>query len=140
MARFKAGEINNPNGRPKGTGFRQQMFNDLVLPHKTALLDVAIKKALEGNEAMLRLFLERMLPPKPSGEPVNITLPTDMLNPESLLPFGAEILKGIERQELTTGQAKVLLQSMKSFRDNFVVQELCQNLNKFKENFNLVKE
>lgn len=110
MARFKTGEVNNPLGRPKGTGFRQQIFNDLVLPHKSSLFDVAIKKALEGNEAMLRLFLDRMLPPKPTEESLTLTLPADMLNPESLLPFGAEILKAMERQELTSEQGNQYVQ------------------------------
>jgi len=39
------------------------------MPHKTALLDKAIELALNGNESMLRLFLERMLPAKPHDEP-----------------------------------------------------------------------
>lgn len=65
----------NPNGRPKGTGSRQQVFNALVEPHKEELFKKAIDMALGGNEAMLRLFLERMLPAKPVDEPIQINIP-----------------------------------------------------------------
>ena len=59
---FQTGISGNPNGRPRGTGTRQQIFSALVEPHRDALFRVAINMALKGNEAMLRLFLERMLP------------------------------------------------------------------------------
>jgi hypothetical protein len=66
--KFQSGESGNPNGRPKGTGHRQQLFDNLVLPRTEELINVAIKKALAGNDTMLRLFLERILPPRPHME------------------------------------------------------------------------
>lgn len=72
---FQNGVSGNLNGRPKGTGARQQLYNALVAPHKEALINKAMKLALEGNEAMLCLFLERMLAAKPKDEPINFDLP-----------------------------------------------------------------
>ncbi len=65
---FKQGISGNPNGRPKGSGHRLQLFNELVLPHEGELIHKAIQLALAGNEIMLRLFLDRLLPAKPKDE------------------------------------------------------------------------
>ena len=69
---FKTGSSGNLKGRPQGSGHRQQLFNALVEPHKEALLDTGINLALSGNENMLRLFLERMLPSKPSDNTIEL--------------------------------------------------------------------
>src|SRR5690349_12685210 len=106
---FKPGESGNSLGRPRGTGHRQQLFNDLVMPHKSALLNKAIELALNGNEAMLRLFLERMLPAKPHAEPLTLELPDDITNREALLSLGEIILRGIAAQDITPVQGKIIL-------------------------------
>ncbi len=69
---FQTGASGNPTGRPKGSGSRQRLFNNIVAPHQEALLDTAIKLALGGNEAMLRIFLERLLPSKMVDESLDI--------------------------------------------------------------------
>lgn len=74
---FKTGESGNPNGRPHGSGYRQKLFNTLVAPHKEKLFETGINLALAGNEVMLRLFLERMLPAKPIQESIAIEFPGD---------------------------------------------------------------
>jgi hypothetical protein len=105
---FKSGESGNTLGRPRGTGHRQQLFNDLVMPHKTELFNKAIELALNGNEAMLRLFLERMLPAKPHAEPLTLELPDDLTKKEVLLSLGEIILRGIAAQDLTPTQGKTI--------------------------------
>jgi hypothetical protein len=109
MSQFQPGEIHNPLGRPKGSGHRQQLFNELVMPHKTALLNKAIELALNGNEAMLRLFLERMLPAKPRDEPISLELPCDLTKADALLSMGEIILRGIVSQDITPNQGKIIL-------------------------------
>ncbi len=109
MSQFQPGEVHNPLGRPKGSGHRQQLFNELVMPHKTALLNKAIELALNGNETMLRLFLERMLPAKPHAEPIILELPDDITKNEMLLSIGEIILRGIASQDITPIQGKIIL-------------------------------
>jgi hypothetical protein len=81
--KFQPGKSGNPNGRPKGNCSRQQIFESLVLPHREELLDKAIELALGGNEAMLRLLLERILPAKPREE----TLDDNDVKQEDALTF-----------------------------------------------------
>jgi len=71
---FQAGKSGNLHGRPPNTGHRQQAFNALVLPHKEALFNKAIEMALAGNERLLIVFLERLMPAKPVDEPILLDL------------------------------------------------------------------
>ncbi len=123
MSTFEVGTSGNPNGRPKGTGHRQQLFNELVMPHKTALFDKAIELALNGNETMLRLFLERMLPPKPREEPVTLELPENISKSELLLTMGEVILRGISNHDITPSQGKLILNLAEQQRQLFKIKE-----------------
>lgn len=108
--KFRPGESGNPNGRPKGTGYRQQIFDNLVVPRAEELINIAMKKALYGDEVMLRLFLERLLPAKPHAEPLNIDLPEDITNIEVLLTMGEKVLLAIANQDITPSQGKIILE------------------------------
>lgn len=67
---FEKGESGNVKGRPKGVKDRRSIFRELVEPHKDKLMQKAVDMALSGNEQMLRLLLDRMLPVKPRDEPL----------------------------------------------------------------------
>jgi hypothetical protein len=103
---FQTGESGNINGRPRGTGSRQQVFQALVEPHKEALFQKAIDLALEGNEAMLRLFLDRILPAKPKDEPVHIDMQsTDFNSVQIVSEFGLQSLKDVIAGKITPEEA-----------------------------------
>lgn len=103
---FQTGTSGNPNGRPKGTGSRQQVFSTLVEPHKEALFKVAIDMALKGNEAMLRLFLERMLPAKPNDEPIQINIPDCGTSYTQAISYiGKEALQAVTSGVITPNDA-----------------------------------
>ena len=107
---FKTGVSGNPTGRPKGTGSRQQLFNNLVEPHTEELFQTAINLALSGNEMMLRLFLERMLPSKPLDDSITFQMPIiNCGNINSLSVLGAEVLKEVSMGKITPEQGKGIM-------------------------------
>ncbi len=69
--RFVKGQSGNPNGRPKGARGKATMIAEALLDGDAEkLMRKAIELALAGSEPCLRLCLERILPPKRSGEDV----------------------------------------------------------------------
>jgi len=86
---FQSGYSGNPAGRPRGSGPRQRLFKSLVEPYREAIFNTAIQLALNGNEAMLRLFLERMLPAKILSQPLNIQGNTTSDSINNLLAYVA---------------------------------------------------
>lgn len=127
--KFQTGESGNPNGRPKGTGHRQRLFNDFVSPHQEALIDTALKMALTGNESMLRLFLERMLPAKPTDDSIFISLPSgDLKQADSLLACGERILQAIAQGEITSEKGNSLMRLIEVQRKNIEMTDLSTRL------------
>lgn len=128
---FQKGEKwqGNSTGRPAGTGHRQQLFKILVEPHKEALFDTAIKLALSGNEGMLRLFLERMLPPKPADDTVILGLPNgNIKKADTLLICGENILKAVSQCDITPQQAKTLMSALETQRKHIETCELVDRV------------
>lgn len=131
---FQAGVVSNPNGRPKGTGHRQQLFNTLVEPHREALFKKAIDLALEGNEAMLRLFLDRMLPAKPTDEPIQIDMPSDDFKSiETISHFGLESLRAAISGKITPEEAARISALIKVHHNLFETIEMEQRLANIEE-------
>lgn len=126
---YKTGETGNPNGRPKGTGMRQQLFASLVEPHKGALFETAINLALSGNEAMLRLFLERLLPAKPTDDTISFNLSIgDIKKTDALLACGENILKAVANYDITPEQAKMLMGALEMQRKQIESCELSDRV------------
>jgi hypothetical protein len=55
----------------------------MVEPSCPRLIQKAIEMALDGNEQMLKLFLERVLPAKPKEEPLSLNLGTESLSEQA---------------------------------------------------------
>lgn len=126
---FKIGVSGNPTGRPKGTGSRQQLFTNLVEPHKEALFETAISLALGGNEGMLRLFLERMLPAKPTDDAVTVQMPITHDNKASSLCIqGEAILQAVLTGEITPEQGRTIMAIFDTQRKNIEISELSIRL------------
>lgn len=126
---FQQGSSGNARGRPVNTGHRQKLFNTLVLPHKEKLINQAIEMALNGNESMLKLFLERMLPAKPIDDPLDVTLPNkDFTQADILLEVGADLIRAISNNEITPEQGKAFLEVISSQRKNIEASVLTERV------------
>jgi hypothetical protein len=131
---FQTGISGNPGGRPKGTGTRQQVFSALVEPHKEALFKVAIDMALKGNEAMLRLFLERMLPAKPSDEPIQINIPDYSSSYTQAISYvGKEALQAVTSGIITPDEAAQVASLIGANARLISLVELNQRMDALKE-------
>ncbi|HSW69780.1 MAG TPA: hypothetical protein VLI69_06500 [Gammaproteobacteria bacterium] len=136
MPKFKMGEINNPKGRPRNTGYRQKLFNSLVEPHKDALFDKAINLALDGNEPMLRIFLERMLPAKPTDDELSVEISLcDLGSSESLTALGKTILRSVASGDLTPSQGQAIMSVIESQHKNIETSELAIRLTEIEQVF-----
>jgi hypothetical protein len=70
---FKPGVSGNPNGKPKGTPDRRNLwYASQVSPHKDALIEKALEKALKGDGRMLEFFLDRILPKRSKDDGINV--------------------------------------------------------------------
>jgi len=136
--RFQPGKSGNPNGRPKGAiGCRQKFFNDFIAPRKLPLLQRAYDLAIEGNDQMLKLLLDRLIPAKPLDEPLNIEMPPiDSKNIETLLSYGEKVLKAISDNEITPDQGKSLMSIIDSQRKNIEIAQLVGRVEEIEKRLN----
>jgi hypothetical protein len=104
------------------------LFKALVEPHREALFDTDINLALAGNEGMLRLFLERMLPSKPTDDTIDIDVPEDLKKACSLLEYGENTLKAVSQGELTPQQAKTVMATIEMQRKNVEMSEMVDRV------------
>jgi len=130
---FKPGESGNPNGRPKGTTDRRTVFRDMVEPHSIQLVNHAVEMALSGNEAMLRLLLDRLLPAKPKDEPLdNLDLSTG-----SLVERSNNVLSGLDNGTITPHQGNNLLRGLRDHTHIVEIDVIVKELRKLQEQMDL---
>ena len=60
--RYKRGESGNPRGRPKGAKDKRARYRELLEPHAQELIEKSVSMALDGDVAMLRLCMDRLIP------------------------------------------------------------------------------
>lgn len=109
---FKAGVSGNPGGRPKKN---REIFENNVLPHTEALIEKGVSMALAGDAQMLKLFLERMLPPKPREESFSIKLPSDIGKANCPVEMATAMFKALESEDLTPTQFKAIYSAIAPF-------------------------
>lgn len=125
MAQFQPGQSGNPDGRPKGTTDIRKIFDMYVKEDVPEMIEKAKQLAKEGNEQMLKMFLERLLPAKPKDNLVNVNLTGDTLTEKS-----KQITEALSNQYITPSEAMDMMQTLSSQARIFDVDELAKLLQK----------
>ena len=86
--KFKPGESGNKSGRPPGIKDRRVELRELLRPHAADLMQTAVNLALSGDQAALRMCLDRICPTiKATSDPIEIPLPTGTLDEQAAAVF-----------------------------------------------------
>lgn len=125
---FKSGQSGNPKGRPRGAKDRRTVFRDLIEPFSERLIAKAIDMAMEGNEPMLRLLLDRMLPAKPKDDPIDINIATG-----SQMSKANKILELVSSGDITPTVAKCLMDTLATESKLIEFEELEKRVKEIEE-------
>lgn len=102
--RFQPGRSGNPSGRKPGSG-RVAQFRKAIEEHVPQIVEVLVRKALDGDSQAARLLLERALPPiKAVDSPAPIALPDGSLSDQA-----RAVIAAAGRGTVTPNQAAQLL-------------------------------
>ncbi len=134
MAKFVKGHSGNPNGRPVGSGYKQKLFMQHIMPIKEELIAKMKEMALAGNEQMLKLLIERILP-KPTDTPVSFHLDQNKLDESSLLEASEDMLRRVSDGDLLPDEGKNVSDLIKGHRDALVLQTLSKQMQELQDRF-----
>jgi len=111
---FEPGKSGNPNGRPKGARNRTTALAEGLLDGEAeAITRKLIDKALEGDNAALRLCLERLLPPK-RGRTVSFELPEKIETAADAVQASSLVLQACAAGDLSPDEALEIMNLISS--------------------------
>jgi len=111
---FEPGKSGNPNGRPKGARNRTTALAEGLLDGEAeAITRKLIDKALEGDNAALRLCLERLLPPK-RGRIVSFELPDKIETAADAVHASSLVLQACAAGDLSPDEALEIMNLISS--------------------------
>ena len=109
--KFKPGQSGNKKGRPPGIKDKRTELRALLQPHAEKLLKKAVDMALEGDQAALRMCLERLVPTvKATTEPVKTDIPTT----GSLAEQGQALFQAAVKGKISSDEASRLMSILAS--------------------------
>jgi len=135
MAQFQPGQSGNSEGRPKGIKDKRILFAEIIESSNKGLLNKALEMALDGNEQMLKMFLERILPAKPKDNLVNVKLTGDTLTEKS-----KQVIEALSNQYITPSEAMDMMQTLAMQARVFDADELAKFIRKGTEFIKTYKE
>ena len=123
MARFQKGQSGNPKGMAKGTRHKMTLALEALLDGEAeTITHKAINLAKKGNTMMMRLCLERLLPPR-KDRPVNFDLPP-LNNSRDAAQAMLVILQATARGELTPSEAAEMSKVIENYAATMQIAEL----------------
>ena len=104
--KFKPGVSGNKAGRPPGIKDRRVELRELLRPHAADLIQTAVNLALSGDQAALRMCLDRICPTiKATAEPVETDIPAT----GSLAEQGQALFLAAAKGKICTDEASSLM-------------------------------
>jgi len=129
---FKQGISGNVNGRPKGAPDRRTIFREMIEPHREALVQKAVNLALDGNEHMLRLLLDRLLPAKPRIEEESFDRDKNQSSSEQLENIKQAMSNGEISSDYAYKASQVIVSQLK-VNEYTKIEQLEKDLQEMKE-------
>jgi hypothetical protein len=124
---FKKGQSGNPAGKPKGTRNKTTVLLEALLDSKAEeLTKKAIQMAEAGDPTMMRLCLERLIPPR-KDRPLNFDLPPLKTTEDASLAQ-LKILENVAKGELTAPEAADVSKIIENYADTVRLTDIEQRL------------
>ncbi len=127
---FEKGQSGNPSGRPKGSADRRRVFREMIEPHREDLVSKAVEMAKDGNEAMIKLLLDRLLPAKPKDE--TLQLPSKLRG--TLAEKAGQINELIADGEITPTEGNQLLAGLAIQCRVIETSEIVERIDRLEKN------
>jgi len=132
---FDKGQSGNPEGRPKGIKDKRTLFAEIIESHKEELLNKALEMALNGNELMLKMLLDRILPAKSKDDVVCIELTGDTPTEKS-----KQVIEELCKQNITPCEAINIMEALVMQVKVFDADEIAKFIREAKETIKQLKE
>ena len=136
---FKEGQSGNPAGRPRGIKDKRILFAEMLDSHKDALFNKAVEMALGGNESMLRLLLDRLLPAKPKDDAIELNITGSSFKERT-----SQITELMNQGEITLEQANTAIGCLDKEQNILYkekeIDELVPILKTLEDKFNEIKK
>lgn len=124
---FKKGQSGNPAGKKPGTRNKTTVALETLLDGEAdTLTRKAIEMAKSGDSAMLRLCIERLIPPR-KDRPINFELPPLVTTQDASLAM-LKILEGVSRGELTPNEAGEISKVIENYAETVRLSDLEQRI------------
>lgn len=120
---WKPGQSGNPAGRKTGSRNRATLLAQALIDGKgDALVQKSIDLALSGDVPMLRVLIERLVPPRKDG-PVKMKLPA-MQSASDVPGITAALLAGVADGRLTPSEAQAVAGLVEIHRKAIEIAEI----------------
>ena len=125
--RWRKGQSGNPRGTPRGSRhWASRMAEALIDGEGEEIVRVTIQKALAGEDAALKICMDRLLPPR-KDRPVRFDLPR-IVDAVGLLQAHADVLRATADGEITLAEAEEISGLLNGHRNLFELVTLAKKI------------